>query len=55
MGTLMPKQNRIRRLIDQAGGLPDSDIGAWKERARLAVSGAYGDGSDQLVRFDKIR
>lgn len=55
MDTSSPKQDRIRRLIDQADGLPDSDISAWKERARLAVSGAYGDGSDQLVRFDKIR
>lgn len=36
------KQDRIRRLIDEADGLPDDQINAWKERARLAVAGAYG-------------
>lgn len=49
------KQGRIRRLIEQADGLPDKEIDGWKERARLAVSGAYGDHSDQLERFDSIR
>lgn len=53
--TASSKQDRIRRLIEQADGLPNDQIGAWKERARLAVSGAYGEGSDQLARFDKIR
>jgi hypothetical protein len=49
------KQDRIRRLIEDADGLSDGEISAWKERARLAVSGAYGDKSDQLGRFDKVR
>lgn len=49
------KQNRISRLIEEADELPDSDINAWKERARLAVAGAYGDESNQLERFDEIR
>jgi len=53
--TASPKQDRIRRLIEQANGLPDDQTNAWKERARLAVSGAYGEESDQLERFDKIR
>lgn len=55
MAALPAKQDRIRRLIDQADQLPDSEIGKWKERARLAISAAYGDESDQLARFDKIR
>jgi hypothetical protein len=49
------KQDRIRRLIEEGDGLPDDQTNAWRERARLAVSGAYGDESDQLRRFDKIR
>lgn len=49
------KQDRIRRLLDEAKELPDDSAGAWRERARLAVSGAYGDDSDQLKRFDRIR
>lgn len=55
MATSSPKRDRIRRLIEEAKGLPDDQTNAWKERARLAVSGAYGEGSDQLGRFDKIR
>lgn len=49
------KLDRIGRLIEDAEGLSDDEISAWKERARLAVSGAYGNESDQLGRFDKIR
>ncbi len=49
------KRDRIRRLIEEADGLSDSDINAWKERARLAVAGAYGDESNQVERFDEIR
>jgi Protein of unknown function (Hypoth_ymh) len=49
------KQDRIRGLLEEAKELSDGELGAWKERARLAVSGAYGDDSDQLKRFDKIR
>jgi hypothetical protein len=55
MAAASAKQDRIRRLIEQADGLPDGEISAWRERARLAVAGAYGDASDQLERFDKIR
>lgn len=49
------KQSRIRRLIEEAENLGDGQISAWKERARLAVSAAYGEDSGQLRRFDKIR
>jgi uncharacterized protein Ymh len=49
------KQDRIRRLIDQAAGLADGEMNAWKERARLAVAAVYGEESDQLKRFDDIR
>ena len=55
MAALSAKQDRIRRLIEEADGLADSEINAWKERARLAVTGAYGDESDPLERFDEIR
>jgi hypothetical protein len=55
MAVVPAKQDRIRRLIEQGDGLPDGQINAWRERARLAVAGAYGDASDQLDRFDKIR
>ncbi len=55
MAASSAKQDRIRRLIEEADGLPNSDINAWKERARLAVAGAYGDESSQLERFDEIR
>jgi Protein of unknown function (Hypoth_ymh) len=49
------KQDRISRLIQQANELPSNELRAWRERARLAVSAVYGEGSDQLKRFDKIR
>lgn len=49
------KQDRIRRLIQQADGLPQNEMQGWKERARLAVAAVYGEGSGQLERFDKIR
>ena len=49
------KQDRIRRLIEEAEDLSDAQINAWKERARLAISAAYGEESGQLRRFDKIR
>lgn len=49
------KQDRIRRLIEQTGELPDDEMRAWKERARLAVAAVYGDGSAQVERFDEIR
>jgi hypothetical protein len=49
------KLDRIRRLIEEADGLRDGDINAWKERARLAVAAAYGDESSQVERFDEIR
>ena len=49
------KQDRIRRLIQQADGLPQDELQGWKERARLAVAAVYGEGSGQLKRFDKIR
>lgn len=49
------KRDRIRRLIEEADGLAERDINAWKERARLAVASAYGDESNQVERFDKIR
>lgn len=49
------KQDRIRRLIEQTSELPDGEMGAWKERARLAVSAAYGEDSAQVNRFDDIR
>jgi hypothetical protein len=55
MAASPPKLNRIRRLIEEADGLDNSGINAWKESARLAVAGAYGEQSNQLKRFDKIR
>jgi hypothetical protein len=51
----IPKVDRLQRLIDQANELGNDVISGWKERARLAVAAAYGDDSDQLKRFDKIR
>ena len=54
-GRVTAKQDRIRRLIEEAENLTDGQVNAWKERGRLAVSAAYGDESGQLRRFDKIR
>lgn len=53
--TTLSQQERIKRLIKQADGLPASGIDGWKERARLAVVSVYGEGSGQLERFDGIR
>jgi hypothetical protein len=49
-----PRPERIERLIEGAVELRDNEINAWKERARLAVTAAYGEKSDQLSRFDDI-
>lgn len=48
-------QDRLRRLIEEADGLADDRLSAWKERARLALSAATGGDPDQLERFDQIR
>lgn len=50
-----PKLQRVQRLVEQADDLPTGGIDGWKERARLAVASAYGEGSSQLERFDEIR
>lgn len=48
--------DRLRKVHDEGQGLSTrADIDAWRERARLAIAAAYGDGSSQLKRFDDIR
>lgn len=49
------KQERVQRLIGQAESLAANETNAWRERAHLAVVAVYGEGSDQVKRFDDIR
>jgi hypothetical protein len=46
---------RIEALIAQGRDLPQSEINGWRERARLAIAGIYGDPSPQVERFNEIR
>jgi len=49
------KQERVQRLVDQGESLAATEMNAWRERAHLAVVAIYGEGSDQVKRFDDIR
>lgn len=42
-------------MIEESEGKRGREVDRWVERARLAVSAAYGDPSPQMTRFDDIR